>query len=111
MGKLSSTAPDTASLIVAGTFSATGASTPAVVRGEFNVSLWGTFAGAVQLERSFDGGTGWIACALNREALPVYFAGGGGPVSYRWREIEPDVLYRMNATAITSGTANYRLSQ
>jgi len=115
MGMRNSTAPDTASLIITGSFSAAGASTPAVIRGEFNVSVWGTFAGNVQLERSFDGGTTWIVCAPSREVSSIAFVRGasdtGGPSSNRWREIEPDVLYRLNATVLTAGTANYRLSQ
>lgn len=113
MGMRSAGAPDTASLIVTGNFSAVGTSTPTVIRGEFNFSVWGTWAGQVQLERSFDGGTTWILCR-NPDGSSVSFISSpatGASLSVFWREIEPDVLYRVNAVSFTSGAVNYRISQ
>ena len=51
--------------LVSGAFTATGNS-PAFVpvsdftRKDFNCSIWGTFAGTVQVQRSFDGGATWL---------------------------------------------------
>ncbi len=108
MGKgLSPSGTDTANPLSSGSFAATGQSAPVVLYGDFNVSLWGAFVGTVALERSFDGGTTW---------LPVSSAAGTAaswtaPVSTTWTEPEHNVAYRLNCTAYTSGTINYRLSQ
>jgi hypothetical protein len=99
-----------------GSFSATGQSQSFMPTGlndfgerdhAFNVSIWGTFVGTVQLERSFDNGTTWLALTQN------------GSQVYKWTaqaseiadETEAGVLYRLNCTAFTSGPINYRLSQ
>ncbi len=77
-----------------------------------------TFAGAgiawvgtVQLERSFDGGSTFLpmgygpigATAASWTAGPVNFVCLGEP--------EKQTLYRLNCTAYSSGTINYRISQ
>lgn len=99
---------DTANPLSVGTLGAVGTSPPVVLYGSFNISLWGTFSGSVQLERSFDGGVTW---------LPVSASSGGtvlawtAPVSLTWPEIEHQVLYHLNCTALTAGTVNFRLSQ
>lgn len=89
-----------------GTFTATGQSADATFKGEFNVSLWGTFVATVQLERSFDAGSTW---------LPVTALGTGitftAPATEVFSEPEAGVRYRLNCTAYTSGTVNYRISQ
>ena len=66
----------------------------------FNVSVWGTFVGTVQLQRSFDGGTTWIPTAS--------YTAVDSDIG---EEPEDSVLYRFECTAYTSGTINYRLSQ
>jgi hypothetical protein len=73
----------------------------------FNVSVWGTFVGSVRPCRSFDGGTTW---------LPLTYADGTiiswtVPATMSFVEHERGVLYRVNCTAFTSGTINWRLSQ
>lgn len=68
------------------------------------------YVGNVQIERSFDGGSIWVVCNLgNAGALAQYSA--GTPVSVTFGEPEKNVLYRLNCTAYTSGTINYRISQ
>lgn len=99
---------DTANPLVVGTFTAAGDSAAAVFYGRFNVSLWGTFAGTVQLQRSFDGGTTWLPVSypLTGDALSWTAA-----VSTTVEEPEHLVAYRLACTVYTSGTVNYRLSQ
>jgi hypothetical protein len=92
-----------------GTFTATGTGTavPVARRGDFNISLWGTFAGTVTLERSFDGGSTW---------LPVTYIDGSAiswtaPISTTFAEPEAGVSYHFNCTSYTSGTVSWRISQ
>lgn len=99
---------DTANPLVTGSFAATGQSTPTVFYSAFNVSIWGTFVGTIDLERSFDGGTTWIVCSIDSSGTPSSYS---APISLVATEPEHQVLYRLNCTAYTSGTANYRLSQ
>lgn len=72
-----------------------------------NVSLWGTFVGTVQLERSFDQGTTWLPITAGGTQIYVWTA----PASETFEEPEGGVYYRLNCTAYTSGTINYRISQ
>lgn len=65
---------------------------------KFNVSVQGTFAATVQVQRSFDQGATW-------EAISEYTA----PVSTVEFEPERGVQYRIACTAYTSGTITYRL--
>lgn len=93
---------------VGGSFTATGQSASAYIEGPFNVSIWGTFVGTVKVERSFDGGTTWLVCSRDAEGAEAAFT---APATLRIDEPERDVKYRVNCTAFTSGTINYRLSQ
>lgn len=87
--------------------SAPGASPAARLESPFNLTLWGTFTGlAATLQRSFDGGTTWHDCTQGAAPVPL-----SGPVSEICDEIEPGTLYRLNVTAIGSGTVNARLSR
>jgi hypothetical protein len=96
---------DLANQVVQGTFTATGSSVSAAFYGPFNVSVWGTFAGTIVLERSFDGSTTW----LPRTDVP-----GNGSytavASFVVAEPERGVLYRLRCSVFTSGTMNYRMS-
>ncbi len=107
MGQYTPGAVDQAAQILSGTFTATGQSSAIAFYGPFSVALWGTFAGTVQVQKSFDGGTTWIPYgADDTGAIPVVSA----PVSFRAVESELGVNYRLACTAFTSGTINYRLS-
>lgn len=97
-----------------GTFAATGQSAVFLPDGigdlvdrAFNISLWGTFVATVQLERSFDNGVTWLPLTAGGTATLKFTA----PCSESAGETEAGVLYRLNCTAYTSGTVNYRLSQ
>lgn len=94
---------------VSGTFVAVGASaafSPLAGR-PFNLSLWGTFAGNVLLERSFDAGTTWLPLTGGGGALMSFAA----PASEQWEESEVGVQYRLRCASYISGTVNYRVSQ
>ena len=93
---------------VTGTFAATGqsASVAPVTGRAFNVSLWGTFSATIRLERSFDG-SNWLPLTANGTVLESFT----GACSDQWQEDEVGVQYRLNCTAYTSGTVNYRISQ
>ena len=67
------------------------------------------YSGAVQLERSFDGGATWLVANVGGAgALAQYSA--GTPVALAFGEPEAGVTYRLNCTAYTSGAINYRIS-
>lgn len=67
------------------------------------------YVGSLQLERSFDGGQNWIVCNVGGQGTLAQW-NAGTPVSLTFGEPERGVLYRLNCTAFTSGTINYRLS-
>lgn len=100
---------DMAPAIVQGSFVATGQSLALPASGPFNLSLWGTFVATVQLQRSFDGGLTWqLAQADSVGATAISFTA----VASVKLDLgsEGGVLYRLNCSAYTSGTVNYRLS-
>ena len=102
---------DTASqggVLISGTFTATGQSTALTIYGSFNVSIWGTFAATLQLQRTFDGGTTWLPVSADAAGDSLQWS---VPFSGTWTEVEKQVGYRLSCTAYTSGTVNYRVSQ
>lgn len=109
---------DAADAVVSGAFTATGVSAVFLPWGTFNLLIYGSggpngaWAGTVQLERSFDGGTTWIICgdASGANGQAVYNT-NNVDVSRLVGEPEQGVAYRLHCTAYTSGTINYRLSQ
>lgn len=106
----SASTPDRAKGKLTGTFGATGQSGSIALRGPFNLNLWGTYVATISLERSFDGGTTWLNVSLNNGQNNAWTA----PISLACPgddSLEGDVLYRLNCTAYTSGTVNYRVSQ
>jgi hypothetical protein len=94
---------------VTGSFSAAGqsASFQPINGRAFNITLWGTFSASVQLERSFDSGATWRALTASGVTLYAWT----GAASETAEEAEYGVIYRLNCTAYTSGTVNYRISQ
>ncbi len=76
--------------------------------GNFNVAIWGVFVGTVQVQTSFDGGTTWIPVVNKRTGSNITFT---TPGAIQEDEVEPGVLYRVQMTAYTSGTASYRISE
>lgn len=99
--------------VITGSFTATGQSasfapfSQPVPPRDFNVSLWGTFSATVQLERSLDNGSTWLPITAAGTQLYVWTT----PASEVVEEPEASVIYRLNCTAFTSGTVNYRISQ
>jgi hypothetical protein len=73
----------------------------------FNLTISGTFVATIRLERSFDEGSTWHPCTRSDGSSRTWAA----PMSIIVSEVEAGVLYRLNCTAFTSGTAVCRLSQ
>lgn len=100
---------------VSGTFGAAGTSatiTPESVESAdagagFNVSIFGTFVGTVQLERRFtsQGGTNWHFLTSNGTQIGRWTA----PCSESFSEPQSGVEYRLNCIAWTSGSIAYRM--
>lgn len=119
MGRRAAAGPETAVTVVSGTFGATGTSGNAtttigaqtvvpVFIGAFNVAIWGTFVATVGLEKSFDGGTTWLPVSRDAAGTAATWT---APANIVVTEPEADVQYRLNCSAYTSGTVNYRISQ
>lgn len=89
-----------------GSFTATGQSDPVNVPSgtPFNLTIWGTFVGTVQLERRVDGAN-WAP--VSSEGTPVEFTEPCSEVV----SAPASSQYRLNCTAYTSGTINWRLSE
>jgi hypothetical protein len=107
MGKPTLTDRDLATAVVQGTFAAVANGAAVSAQGEFNVSLWGTFAATVRPERSFDGGTTWLPLTY-LDGAPITWA---APMTSPMPECEGGVLWRLACSAYTSGTVNWRVSQ
>lgn len=109
---------DRATSVVSGAFAATGVSAPFMFWGPFNVVLYGAggpngnWTGTVRLERSFDGGLTWVVCGIGGSGTQAIWtsAGTGADISVVAAEPERGVLYRLNCSAYTAGTINYRMS-
>jgi hypothetical protein len=108
MGKRNTVANDEAVEVLSGSFAATGTSASRALWSGFNIVLWGTFVGTVNVERSFDGGTTFVPVARDSAGTAMTFT---APGSLSISEPERGVLYRLNCTAWTSGSISYRLSQ
>lgn len=100
---------DAAPAIVQGSFVATGQSLALPASGPFNLSLWGTFVATVQLQRSFDGGLTWQQVQSDSVGATAVSFTAVASVKLDLGN-EGGVLYRLNCSAYTSGTVNYRLS-
>jgi hypothetical protein len=75
--------------------------------GWFNFSVSGTFSATVILQKSFDGGTTWIAATIQGSTSAV---SATAPAAFVLFEPERGMLYRADVSAYTSGTANTRIS-
>lgn len=91
-----------------GLFTAPASSEPVLLVGPFNLSLSGSFAASVRLERSFDAGASWHP--LSRDAAGEA-AAWQAPISLSGEEPERGILYRLTCTEHTSGSVAYRISQ
>lgn len=108
MGKANTIGNDLASFVQ--TVAVTAATTYPFaypVIGSFNVAITGTFVGTLQFEASFDGGTTWAPISGATVGTTATFT---APTQFVAVEPERGVLWRVNCTAYTSGTANVRLS-
>jgi hypothetical protein len=94
---------DTANAVICGEIGEAGVSLAHPFLGPFNVSVWGDFTGAIELQRSFDGGVTF----LPRSDVPVI----EGPASFQVDECETHVAYRIACLSLARGVVFYRLSQ
>jgi len=86
---------------ITGSFGGNGSSDAFQSAGGFNLSVSGTYAGTISIERSFDEGvTYFTVSALTANA----------EVQKRVDEVEVGVLYRLTMASYSSGTATYRMS-
>jgi hypothetical protein len=108
MGKFVPTGPEQAVTVVTGTLASVAQGTSVPLLGNFNVAVWGTFVGSLTLVNSYDGGTTWIPVINKHTGGNIVFAAAG---ALQEDEVEPGVLYALQMTAYTSGTANYRISE
>jgi hypothetical protein len=69
------------------------------------------YTGSVQLERSFDGGSTWLVCNEPGQSGVLAIYAAGTPINFTAAEPEKNVLYRLNATALSgSNLCNFRIS-
>lgn len=80
----------------------TGADTAALF---YNITPVAT----VQVERSFDGGKTWVVVGVGGGGAAAVYANPAS-ISIQGGEAEKGMAYRLNCTAYTSGTINYRIS-
>ncbi len=95
------------SVIASGTITSAAAITGVPIKGDFNISVYGTFVATIQIERSFDGGSNWIPLSKDSSGSNASYT---APFTFPAFEPERGVLYRLNCTSYTSGTATYRIS-
>ena len=110
MAKLDSAAVDQVVSLLAHDFIGTGQSPAVHVEGRFNLSIYGSGNGTVQIERSFDGGTTWIPLSKDFDGNIAAYNPNTNEISLIADEPESGMLYRFNCTAHTSGTINTRIS-
>lgn len=73
----------------------------------------GAWTGSVQLERTFDGGKTWLVCGVGGGGASAIYSSvnmGANPVSIVAAEPEKGVFYRLNCTALSAGSLQYRMS-
>jgi hypothetical protein len=74
-----------------------------------NANVTGTGVGVQsRLVRSFDNGVTWLGITVSGQPYGVW---SGNVSEQAWVESQVDVLFRIEVTAITSGTVNLSLSQ
>lgn len=96
--------------VVTGTFGATGQSAAIPVKGFASV-LIENGVGTVQIERSFDDGSNWYPISKNSDGDVASYV-TASDLAYNGTVQEPmfGVQYRLNCTAYTSGSINYRIA-
>lgn len=93
---------------VTGTLGAATSAPSTEFSGYFSVNIWGTFSATAVLEKSYDGGTTWLAAQKDTSTAAPSWTAAASVVIY---EPESGVLYRIRCSAYTSGTISWRISQ
>lgn len=94
--------------LVAGSFAGTGVSAAVAIHGRFNITLADFGTATVKVERSFDDGATWHVASRDASGTEAAYAADCSLVA---EEPEAGVCYRLNCTAHSSGTIDYRISQ
>lgn len=110
MGKPAATGIEMAVQVVTASLGAlNAATTPAPFLGNFNIWVVGVaLVGTVSVLVSYDGGTTFVPLLNSTGTQAITFT-TGGKISIT--EYEPGVLYELQMTAYTSGSATVRISQ
>lgn len=93
--------------ILSGSFTGTGTSAVVQIFGRFNLSITGTFVGTVALQRADSSGGTYTAVARDTSGTQATFTSAFQGLSME--EDEQGMWYRLECTAYTSGTINYRI--
>ena len=101
VGKLYKIRHQVSAQSVSGTFAATGVSSSLTRLGSGSLTITGTWAGVIKLQRTYDGST-WYDLRIYSHA-----ASDDAEVSDSWEEEDSSVEYRLNCTTYTSGTPSY----
>lgn len=93
---------------VSGALSSVAAgSTLTLHAGLYNLRVSGTFVATWSLQRSSDGGANWFDLTDYQSVV----VGGTGTMNTVLIDAEDNFMVRVNVSAYTSGTLNYRLGQ
>ena len=96
--------------ILSGTFTSTAQSNAIAAFGRVNLLIEGGI-GTVALEKSFDNGTSWLVVSKNSDGEQAsYTTASNVAFNGSFTEPESGIQYRLNCTAYTSGSINYRIS-
>lgn len=109
MGKTAATGGELATDVYSGTLGSATQSSAVNMWGAFNLFVYGTYTASWQLEKSFDGGATWVIVTPSIGA-PVSSTTANASIAIQISEPERGMLYRVNCTAYTSGTINWRMS-
>jgi hypothetical protein len=93
-------------LISQGIPASTGSSLAKAFLGAFNLAMWGTFAGTILVEKTYDSGTTWITVSQDVAGTPASYALNltAGSINLTLCEVETQVAWRIRCTTFTSGT-------
>lgn len=96
--------------IVSGTFTGTGQSQPVAVLGKASILIEGGI-GTVHIEKSFNDGSTYFVSSKNSDGNAASYTTASN-VAFNGHIDEPmsRIKYRLNCTAYTSGSINYRIT-
>lgn len=96
--------------VVSGTFTATGQSAAVAVLGKASILIEGG-VGTVHIEKSYNDGLSYFVVSKNSDGNAASYTTASN-VAFNGHIDEPlaKIKYRLNCTAYTSGSINYRIA-